>query len=232
MPSSLKDNWAVIWNSRYKRYQMITGTVIMLAIVFTLPFFFSYIQKRKGAVLNDWLLLRIPPHDVSVLIFALIWGMALLIIIRTVKTPSIYITFCWTYIFIYIVRFVTLSLVALNPPQGMILLADPVNSAFYHNAVITKDLFFSGHTATMVTIFLCLEKRTDKIIALIAAIAVACLLLLQHVHYTIDVLAAPVVVYACYRLTRYLLYNMEGHRIPIFQKTIQPDPIDFFQAKR
>ncbi|HWZ03405.1 MAG TPA: phosphatase PAP2-related protein [Mucilaginibacter sp.] len=204
MPSP-KDNWKATWNSRSKRYQMIIGTVTMLAIVFTLPHFFGYIQKRKGAVLNDWLLARLPPHNVSVFIFGLIWGMALLIIIRTIKNPSIYITFCWTYIFIYIVRFVTLSLVALDPPQGMILLVDPINSAFYHNAVITKDLFFSGHTATMVTIFLCLEKRTDKIIALIAAFAVACLLLVQHVHYTIDVLAAPVVVYTCYRLTRYLL---------------------------
>ena len=199
-----KDTWKVTWKSRYRRYQMITGTVIMLAIVFTLPHFFGYLQKRKGVVLNDWLLARLPPQNVSVLIFALIWGMALLIIIRTIKNPSIYITFCWTYIFIYIVRFVTLSLVVLDPPRGMILLVDPVNSAFYHNAVITKDLFFSGHTATMVLIFLCLEKRTDKIIALIAAFAVACLLLVQHVHYTIDVLAAPVVVYTCYRLTRYI----------------------------
>jgi len=208
MPSpSLNYNWTETWNSRSKRYQMIIGTVIMLSIVFTLPYFFGYIEKRKGVVLNDWLLAHIPPHNVSVFIFALIWGMVLLIFIRVIKKPSIYITFCWTYIFIYIVRFVTLSLVALDPPQGMILLVDPVNSAFYHNAVITKDLFFSGHTATMVTIFLCLEKRTDKIIALIAAFAVACLLLLQHVHYTIDVLAAPVVVYPCYRLTRYLFYK-------------------------
>ncbi|MDR3695682.1 phosphatase PAP2-related protein [Mucilaginibacter sp.] len=204
---ALTDNWTVTWNLRYKRYQLITGTAIMLAIIYALPFFFGYLQKRQGVVLNDWLLARVPPHNVSVLIFTLIWGMALLTITSTIKNPSIYITFCWTYIFIYIVRFVTLSLVALNPPQGIILLTDPVNSAFYHNAVITKDLFFSGHTATMVTIFLCLEKRTDKIIALIAAIAVACLLLLQHVHYTIDVLAAPVVVYACYRLTRYLFFN-------------------------
>jgi membrane-associated phospholipid phosphatase len=70
---------------------------------------------------------------------------------------------------------------------------------------MTKDLFFSGHTTTMVLIFLCLKKRTDKTIALMAAFAVAYLLLVQHIHYTIDVLAAPVVVYACYRLTRYLL---------------------------
>ncbi len=208
MPSpSIKDNWTATWNSRYKRYQMIIGTVIIAAIIYIIPFFFGYIQKRKGAVLNDWLLAHIPPHDVSVLIFSLILGMALLILIRAVSNPSIYITFCWTFIFVYIVRFATLSLVALDPPPGMVPLVDPLNSAFYRHAAITKDLFFSGHTSTMVLIFLSLEKRTDKIIALIAAFAVACLLLVQHIHYTIDVLAAPVVVYACYRLTRYPFFK-------------------------
>jgi hypothetical protein len=204
--SALKDNWTTTWNTRSKRYQLIIGTVVMLAIVSALPSFFAHIQKRKGAVLNDWLLARIPPHNVSVLLFALIWGMILLIVIRVIKSPSIYITFCWTLLFVYIVRLITLSLVALDPPPGMVPLIDPLNSAFYQNAVITKDLFFSGHTATMVLIFLCLERRTDKIIALIAAFAVAYLLLVQHVHYTIDILAAPIVVYSCYRLTRYLFF--------------------------
>jgi hypothetical protein len=209
MPSpSLKNSWTVAWNSRRERYQMIIGILIMLAIIFTLPAFFAHIQKRKGAVLNDWLLAHIPPHNVSVLIFALIWGMILLILVRTVKNPSIYITYCWTLIFVYIVRFVTLSLVALDPPRGLVPLVDPLGSVFYgNNAAITKDLFFSGHTTTMVLIFLCLERRTDKIIALIAAFAVACLLLVQHIHYTIDVLAVPVVVYPCYRLTRYLFFK-------------------------
>ncbi|HZX58938.1 MAG TPA: phosphatase PAP2-related protein [Mucilaginibacter sp.] len=204
---SIKDNWSVIWNSSAKRYQMIIGTVIVAAIIYSLPFFFAYIQKRNGAVLNDWLLARIPPHDVSVFIFGLIGAMALLILIRAVKDPSIYITYCWTLIFVYIVRFVTLSLVALDPPPGLVPLVDPISSFFSRTTVITKDLFFSGHTATMVQIYLCLEKRRDKLIALIAAIAVACLLLVQHIHYTIDVLAAPVVVYACYRLTRYLFFR-------------------------
>ncbi len=204
---SLKHNWTVIWNSRAKRYQMITGTVILAAIIYSLPFFFAHIQARKGAVLNDWLLARIPPHDVSVFIFGLIGAMALLILIRAVNDPSIYITWCWTMIFVYLIRFVTLSLVALDPPPGLVPLIDPINNFFAGNTVITKDLFFSGHTATMVQIWLCLEKRTDKLIALIAAIAVACLLLVQHIHYTIDVLAAPVVVYACYRLTRYLFFR-------------------------
>ena len=206
MPSpSLKDNWTAIWNSRYRRYQIIIGPVIMLGIIFTLPFFFAHIQKRKGAVLNDWLLASIPPHDVSVLIFALIWGMVILIVVRAINNPSIIITFVWTLIFVYIVRFFTLSVVALDPPAGLVPLADPLSSAFFRSGAITKDLFFSGHTSDMVLIYLCLQRRTDKIIALIAAFAVACLLLVQHIHYTIDVLAAPIVVYPCYRLTRYLL---------------------------
>ena len=107
-----------MWHLRYKRYQIIIGTVIVLGIAFTLPFFFGHIEKRNGAVLNDWLLESIPPHNVSLLIFGIIWGMVLLILIRTIKNPSIYITYCWTLIFVYIVRFITLSLVALNPPPG------------------------------------------------------------------------------------------------------------------
>ncbi len=180
----------------------------MLAVVFTLPSFFNYIQKRHGVFLNDWLLAAIPPHNVSVIIFALIWAMVLLILIRTINHPSIYITYCWTLIFVCLVRFVTISVVALDPPPGMVSLVDPLSSVFYGNNVsITKDLFFSGHTTTMFLIFLCIERRTVKIIGLIAAFAVAYLLLVQHIHYTIDVLAAPIVVYPCYRLTRYLLYN-------------------------
>ena len=209
MPSpSLNDSWKVTWQSRYKRWQIISGTVLMAAIIYTLPFFFAHIQKRKGAVLNDWLLARIPPHNVSVLIFALIWGMAILILIRTFKNASIYITYCWTLAFVCLVRFVTLSLVALDPPPGMVPLVDPISSLLYgNNLSITKDLFFSGHTTTMVLICLCLQKRRDKIIALIAAFAVACLLLVQHIHYTIDILASPVVVYPCYRLTRWLFFK-------------------------
>jgi hypothetical protein len=205
MPSpSLKDNWKAIWNSHYKRWQLLIGIVVMAVIIYILPIFFAHIQKRKGAVLNDWLLARIPPHNVSVFIFAIIWGMALLILIRAINHPSIIIIYCWTLIFVCLVRFVTLSVVALDPPAAMVPLVDPLNSALYRNADITKDLFFSGHTATMVMIYLCLQKRTDKLIALIAAFAVAGLLLVQHIHYTIDVLAAPVVVYPCYRLSRWL----------------------------
>jgi hypothetical protein len=67
---------------------------------------------------------------------------------------------------------------------------------------VTKDLFFSGHTSIMTLNFLCLEKRSDKIIGIVSAIAVAILLMVQHIHYTIDIVAAPIVTYICFSFTK------------------------------
>jgi len=96
-------------------------------------------------------------------------------------------------------------MVPLDPPVGLIPLSDPVTGIFYGESNITKDLFFSGHTATVTLMFLCLQKKNDKIVAFTAIIILAVLLLVQHVHYTIDILAAPLIVYSLFRLTRFLL---------------------------
>lgn len=204
---SIKDNWKEVWSSSFKRNRMILGTLFGLIVVYILPYFFSYIEKRNGATLNDWVLALIPPHNVSVLIFAIIWGMVILILIRAIYNPSIYITYCWAFVLVCLARFASIILVPLDPPTGLIPLTDPLTGIFYGNALIIKDLFFSGHTATLTLVFLCLRKRNDKIIAFCAVIIVAILLLVQHIHYTIDILAAPFITYACYRLARYLLYK-------------------------
>nr|WP_260172350.1 sphingomyelin synthase family protein [Mucilaginibacter phyllosphaerae] len=99
----------------------------------------------------------------------------------------------------------TIYCIALDPPVGLIHLVDPLTGVFYGNTVITRDLFFSGHTSTLVLIFLCLEKRNDKILGFIAIVAVMMLLLVQHIHYTIDVVAAPVLVYLIFLLVQKFL---------------------------
>lgn len=203
----LKDTWKETWESSYKRNRIIAGSLIMLLVVFLLPVFFSHIEKRKGVVLNDWLLARIEPRNVSILIFVIIWGMGALILFRAIKNPSIYITYCWTLILVCIARFISISMFALDPPEGLIPLSDPLTGVFYGEKLITKDLFFSGHTATLTLIFLCLEKRNDKLIAFVAILTVAGLLLVQHIHYTVDILASPFIVYLCYRFTRFYLYH-------------------------
>jgi hypothetical protein len=202
---SIRQAWTAALQSPKKRDKLLIGSFIVAIILSALPIFFSHIQKRKGIVLNDWVLAHLPAYDVSVMIFAIIWGMAILIFIRALYNPVIYINYVWTLIFINIARMTSIYLVALDPPNGLIHLVDPLTGIFYGNVVITRDLFFSGHTSTLVLIFLCLEKRTDKILGFIAIVIGMVLLLVQHIHYTIDVVAAPPLVYIIFLLTRHFL---------------------------
>jgi hypothetical protein len=202
---SIKQAWIAALQSPKKRDKLLIGSFIVAIILSSLPIFFSYIQKRQGVVLNDWVLAHLPAYDVSIIIFTIIWGMATLIFVRALYNPVIYINYVWTLIFINIARMLTITFTALDPPRGLIHLADPLTGVFYGHNVITRDLFFSGHTSTLVLIFLCLEKRNDKILGFISIIVVMVLLLVQHIHYTIDVIAAPPIVYMIFVMVRKLL---------------------------
>ena len=110
-------------------------------------------------------------------------------------------------LFVSLARFMSISLVPLMPPAGLIPLHDPLTGIFYGEANITKDLFFSGHTASITIMLLCLQKRGDRFVALVALICVASLLLVQHIHYSIDVLFAPAAVYVINRLVVHVLHK-------------------------
>jgi hypothetical protein len=202
---ALKNNWKQTWSSSLQRTQIIVGSILMVIISCLLPAFFNMIQKRTGPIINDWVLAAIPPHNVSFAIFSIIWGMGFYALWRGIQKPTIYITYLWTFIFITILRVLSITLIPLDPPRGLIVLTDPLTGIFYGESNITKDLFFSGHTSILFIAFLCLEKKVDRMIALAATITVACLLLVQHVHYTVDIIAAPIIIYPVYRFVKYML---------------------------
>jgi hypothetical protein len=189
----------------FKR-KLIIGVVLVTCILITLPFFFQYIEQRPGAVLNDALLSYLHPRDVSIPIFAMIWSMALLFILRSVQSPSVFLVALWGFIFLFLTRICTISLIALNPPPGLIPLIDPISNRFYGNSFITKDLFYSGHTAAVCLFFFCFQRKIDRWMALVCTIAVGFLVLVQHVHYTIDVIAAPFFTFLCYLLARKIVH--------------------------
>jgi hypothetical protein len=173
----------------------------------TFHIFFEYIEKREGVVLYDWVLNQILVYNVSLPVFIFIWGATFLAIIRSIKNPQTCLLMIWTYLLVCIARVIAIWLVPLNPPPNLIPLIDPLTNFFYGKQYITKDLFFSGHTSSVFIIFLCLTKKTDKAFALISVICIAILLLVQRVHYTIDILAAPIVSYVCYRLAGFIVFN-------------------------
>ena len=147
---------------------------------------------------------NLPPTDVSLLIFGVIWAAALLLLIRARRNPAIFMMFVYSYVIISLSRMLSINLFPLNPPVGLLPMVDPITNAFYGEVYITKDLFYSGHTSTLFLIFLCLRQQRDRLFAFIGSLLVGSLLLVQHVHYTIDVLGAFIFTYPLYRLGKWL----------------------------
>lgn len=216
IPDPIGDSaWQVAWQSPVFRRKFIIGIVSALALLASFPYFFYTIEQHSGPVLNDWVLTKLIPRDVSLLIFGIIWAAALLLLIRTRRNPAILMMFVYSYVIISLSRMLSINLFPLNPPVGLLPMVDPITNAFYGEVYITKDLFYSGHTSTLFLIFLCLRQPWDRLFAFVGSLLVGSLLLVQHVHYTIDVVGAFVFTYPLYRLGKWLaLRGWNAMKVP------------------
>lgn len=206
----LRQEWHEAWQSARFRSRVIMGLFFVALILCAFPLFFQTIEKRNGIILNDPLLRWLPAHNVSLALFIIIWALCLLAIYRAARHPYMFLTFLWAYILLSVFRILAITLVPLNPPAGLIGLVDPIGNFFYGEKFVTKDLFFSGHTSTVFLLYLCFPGRKDKKIALVVTVLVAFLLLVQHVHYTLDVLGAFLFAWVAYRLARTTVLKEEA----------------------
>jgi hypothetical protein len=195
-------SWQRAWEFPTFRIKLIAGLIILAGILFFAPEFFLYIQLRDGLNLDDKVLEFLPATDVSVFIFLLLYPFTALVIWRMVEKTAFCITALWSYILLCMGRIVTIYLVPLDPPAGLIDLKDPFSVFFYGTEIVTKDLFFSGHTATLFLIALCLERKWEKRMAFAATLILAILLMVQRVHYTADIIAAPFFSYLFWYLAK------------------------------
>lgn len=193
-------SWSKAWQERRFRNKTIIALLLVTIILTLLPTFFAFIEKREGMVLQDYLLDVIPAMDVSIPTFIIIWTVVMLVLYRIYQNPRLFLVVAYGFILMCLARILTISLLPLNPPTGIITLQDPIaNIAYGGNGIfITKDLFYSGHTGNMFLFFLCLEAKWDKIIALTASFLIGLLVLIQHIHYSIDVFAAFIFTYFIY----------------------------------
>ncbi len=194
------------WSEFVKNKKLIIEFVLsVIVLVFTLTFmsrFLDFIEHRQGVVLLDPILETFQPVNLTWLIFALIYVSLLITVALIVKYPQKLLFAIQVYALLLLFRMTAMYLLPLNPPMRMIMLNDPCIQFFGSGSILTKDLFFSGHTASLFFFFLITDRKPLKYLLLALTILVAAALLLQHVHYSIDVFAAPFFTYTAYRLIK------------------------------
>ena len=193
-------DWKVFLELKRNKIELVITLLLLAVVLASLANFLNFVEARHGVVLPDPILNLFNPIDLTWLIFALIYISLVVAIVTLIKNPKQLIFAIQLYTLMVTVRIVAMYLLPLEPPAKIIVLNDPFIEFFGTGQTLTKDLFFSGHTATLFILFLVSEKKIIKIVFLIITIVVAISVLLQHVHYTIDVFAAVFITYACYKL--------------------------------
>lgn len=193
--------WREALQWRSFRIQWIITLCILFCIVIFVPQFLKIIQQRSGYILYDPILQWLAPRDVSFFTFFLIYSSVLVAVISFSFYPLQLLYILQAYCLLIAMRMFCIWLVPLDEPPAFITLNDPfIELIGYRGEPITKDLFFSGHTSTLLLFFLGAQNRFLKVFFLLTSVTVGVCVLIQHVHYTVDVLAAPFFSWICYRI--------------------------------
>ena len=199
--AKLKNIWQQKLLDSNFRLRFISSFIFLAAVLFSLAKFLAYNETRSGFAFNDPLLSLFQPVDVTWLTFVLIYAGLITALGSLSFHPEEFLLAIQSYSFVALFRLFTIFFLPLNPPATTIALTDPFIEFFGGGHTLFRDLFFSGHTSTMFLFFLTARNIKLKTIFLVCTILVGVCVLIQHVHYTIDVLAAPFFAYTGYRIT-------------------------------
>lgn len=160
----------------------------------------TYIELRKGVQLQDEWLYFIPQYDFSVTIFCVLYSSLFLVVITHLDKPKIIYRIIEMHLLVAVIRQICIFMVALDPPAGIIVLRDVFleNTVYPRFSPLTKDLFFSGHVASIWLYFLCARQKTVKKYLLFATAVMSFMILSMRVHYTYDVYGAIIITSLIY----------------------------------
>jgi hypothetical protein len=187
---SMSYRWKEALQDKKFRQVFVVSVLLLAFVLFFLTQFLNYVEAREGISFTDPLHVYFEAIDLTWIIFSIIYLSLIAALISLLPYPGQLLFAIQLYTLMVIVRIGAMYLLPLNPPEGMIILYDPFVEFFGTGQTLTKDLFFSGHTASILIFFLTAKLRLFRIIFLLLVLLIALLVIIQKVHYTIDVYAA------------------------------------------
>jgi membrane-associated phospholipid phosphatase len=204
---SYKAIWSEQWRSRRFRIEFLITIPLTVAALATLAHFLNWVETRPGVTFVDPVLALFPAVDLTWLTFGLIYLGIISGIVFLTRHPRAMLIAFQSYVLMVVVRIAAMYVLPLAAPPTAIPLQDPTVQYLGTGKLLTQDLFFSGHTSTLFLLFLTAQGKGLRTVFLVCTIAVGLAVLVQHVHWTVDVLVAPVVAYTCFRVATLLAHR-------------------------
>ena len=187
--------WREAWSDA--SVEIIATAVVVAVCSVAFSHVVTFVDARPGVVLVDPVLEYLPRADVTWFVFGAIYVSVVVGLLALLPHPGSVLLTLRLFAGMLVVRMAALYLLPLEPPPTMITLEDPIaHVVFGVTSSPTRDLFFSGHTATVFIVVLSARTPPMRALFAVATATVGLLVLVQRCHYTVDVFAAPLFVLA------------------------------------
>ncbi len=204
-PGRVAAAWRAFW--RDHRWELLISLALTPLVIYSFGERLEWSEQRPDGVAFDDPAFRVlGPWNVTWLILPLSWTSMILWARRCLTRPLLLIDFGQLYAVVMGLKILTMTLLPLYAPPDIIELKDPyIEAIFYQGEPRLRDLMFSGHTAQPIALALLLAPGRLRWVLFGLAAAIGFLVVAQHVHYSIDVLAAPPCVWLGWRLQRWVI---------------------------
>ncbi|TSC64282.1 MAG: hypothetical protein G01um101491_319 [Parcubacteria group bacterium Gr01-1014_91] len=193
-----------------ERLPSLLGALALLAVSYVVEHFanvyaFDYSLRPTSNYVGDLVLDNIPAVDLN---FVVINVAIISIVLGTlfVLSKPRYVLFTLKALALFIIIraiFISLTHVGIHPDN----IAPGLGffDGIYTYLNFQTGLFFSGHTGLPFLIALIFwDNRRVRNILLVLSLVFAVAVLMAHIHYSIDVLAAPFMAYGIFRIAQFL----------------------------
>lgn len=197
----------------YKKYfsdkdfiiSFLSGALLLAISLITQFFISGYVARSSSFSVTDIVLSNTRVYDVGGMF---VWGSIVLTVFGVlVALDKINrVPFMMKSIALFtLIRSVFVSLTHISPfPTHVIITSAFFNREVFYGIFSGNDLFFSGHTGIPFLLALIFwENKTLRLIFLGFSVMFAVVVLLGHLHYSIDVLSAFFITYAIFDICKF-----------------------------
>jgi hypothetical protein len=194
------------WNKEHL-FSLISSVSLFILALIIQRIADIYVGKIQGTPVDDIILNNLPAVDIDSLIIFCTLLLTFIIVILFSAKPK-YLNFGLKAIALFIIVrsfFISLTHLGASPEQ---LQFDPATIGYWLYNVLYNtrgDYFFSGHTGIPVLMALIFwpEKKWRYFFLITSGVSGA-FVLLAHIHYSIDVFAAPFMTFGIFTIARHL----------------------------